>query len=106
MGSWSENWNAAFPDDDRSVCIEQGAEGTPRTLVVADPSGHAVHTIVEAPANTPSYLSWHVVTCSVHNDLAVFIGEPDPQPAATPAPTPTPKPTPAHDSRGLGIKSI
>lgn len=75
------DWNAAFSDDDRSVCIEQGAAGTPRTLVVADASGHAVHTIPEPPVVNPSYLSWHVVTCSVHNDLAVLIGEPDPQPA-------------------------
>jgi hypothetical protein len=89
MGSWSENWNAAFSDDDRSVCIEQGAVGTPRALVVADPSGSAVHTLAEAPANNPSYLSWHVVTCSVRNDLAVLIGEPDPQPAPTPASGPS-----------------
>jgi hypothetical protein len=99
-------WNAAFSDDDRSVCIEEGAAGTPRTLVVTDPSGRAVHTIPEPPVGNPSYLSWHVVTCSVRNDLAVFIGEPDPQPGPTPAPTPTPKPTPTRDSHGLAIASV
>jgi hypothetical protein len=90
-----------FSDDDRSLCLEQGLRGTPRNLVLIDGAGHASGSFPEAPRDNPSYLSWHVVTCSVRNDVAVLIGSPDPQPVDGPEkPQPTPTPVPSN-SRGI-----
>jgi len=95
-----EAWNLFFSDDGRSLCLEQGERGTPHNLVIVGSSGHVVHSFPEAPVDNPSYLSWHVVTCSVRNDVAVLIGQADPQ--TVPVPTATPQPT-SHG--GLGVVS-
>jgi hypothetical protein len=63
-----------FSDDDRTVCLEQGQVGTPSTLVLVDAEGRVSARYPEAPPDNPSYLSWHTVTCSVRNDVAVLIG--------------------------------
>ena len=75
-----------FSDDDRSVCMDQGEEGAPRNLVVFDPAGTVARSFPEAPADNPAYRSWHTVTCSVRNDVAVLIGEADPRSVTAPAP--------------------
>jgi hypothetical protein len=94
-----------FSDDDTTLCLEQGLSGTPRNLLLVDGAGHVSATYSEAPPDTPSYLSWHTVTCSVRNDVAVLIGNPDPRPVAGPE-KPQPTPTPAPPGSHSGIASI
>ena len=103
-GTWSPR-NIFFSDDNRSLCLEDGPRGTPRDLVVIDADGHVARRVPETPAGNPSYLSWHVVTCSVRNDVAVLIGQPDEHPQPTPTPSPTPRPTPTQQSHGMNAAS-
>jgi len=103
-GGAYEPYDVFFSDDEQSVCIEQGPWGTPRNLVLVDGSGHVSTSIPEAPADNPSWLSWHVVTCSVRNDVAVLVGDPDAQRAAGPQPPPTQ--TTTHLPNGQNVSSI
>ena len=92
----ADPWDVVFSDDDRTICMDQGDQGPQRNLVVFDPDGHTVHLFGEAPAGSPSYLSWHSVACSVRNDVAVLIGQPDPQTATSGG----------HSATGNGSSSV
>ncbi|HEV7680443.1 MAG TPA: hypothetical protein VGQ42_17920 [Candidatus Dormibacteraeota bacterium] len=94
-----------FSDDDRTLCLEQGPTGTPRDLLLVDGAGHVSASFAEAPPDSPSHLSWHTVTCSVRNDVAVLIGNPDPQPASGPEKPPA-TPTPAPPGSHSGVASV